>query len=76
LCAGKSAGAGAESKDKDKGSKPIPDVKLPFTFTCPHCSMKITIKTKDDWTKDCPDCACGVNNLGCYYDSLKTKKKK
>jgi hypothetical protein len=80
LCAGLAATGGtakADSKDKGKGKndKPIPDVKLPFTFTCPHCSMKITIKTKDDWKKDCPDCACGVNNLGCYYDSLKPKKK-
>jgi hypothetical protein len=76
MCAAKAAMPGAANDAaKGKGDKPIPDVKYPFSFACPHCTMKITIKTKDDWKKDCPNCACGVNQLGCYYDSLKTKKK-
>jgi len=49
----------------------LPDMQLPFTFTCPHCNMKITIKTQADWTKDCFMCACGETNLNCYNDSLK-----
>lgn len=49
-----------------KTAKALPDVKLPFTFTCQHCGLKITIKTVADWSKDCSMCACGVTNLGCY----------
>ncbi len=49
----------------------LPNVQLPYTFTCPHCNMKITIKTQADWTKDCFMCACGETNLGCYNDSQK-----
>jgi len=49
-----------------KAAKTIPDVTYPFTFECQHCSMKITIKTKDDWNKTCNPCACGVTNLDCY----------
>ena len=54
-----------------KTSKAIPDVKLPFTFNCQHCQMKITIKTADDWSKSCGPCACGVTNLECYKEPKK-----
>jgi hypothetical protein len=74
LCAKTSQTAPAPSASTASKTPAIPDVTLPFTFTCPHCSMQITIKTKADWTKSCPDCACGVNNIGCYNDSLKKKK--
>ncbi len=49
-----------------KTSKALPDVKLPFTFNCQHCQMKITITTAADWSKSCGPCACGVTNLECY----------
>jgi len=43
-----------------------PEVKLPYTFICPHCDMKITVKSKDEWAKSCTPCPCGTTNLGCY----------
>jgi len=52
-------------------SQAAPNFPLPYTFTCPHCSMKITIKTPADWNKDCLTCACGVSNLGCYHEKKK-----
>ena len=54
-----------------KTAKTTPDVKLPFTFNCQHCQMKITIKTAADWSKDCGPCACGVSNLECYKQPKK-----
>ena len=52
-------------------SKVPPTVSLPYTFECPHCNMKITIKTPADWKKDCLTCACGTTNLGCYREKKK-----
>lgn len=49
-----------------KAQPQAPAVKLPYTFVCPHCGMKITIKTEADWFKSCMPCPCGTNNLGCY----------
>jgi hypothetical protein len=54
-----------------KAKPALPDVTLPYTFECPHCGMKIVIKTVDDWNKGCYACACGETNLGCYNDSHK-----
>ena len=48
-----------------------PAVALPYTFICPHCGIKITIKTAADWNKDCNSCACGKTNLGCYFEKKK-----
>jgi hypothetical protein len=49
----------------------IPDVKYPFTFVCAHCGIKITLKSKDDWSKPCAACPCGTTNLGCYKPGKK-----
>jgi hypothetical protein len=62
-------------KPAKAASQTAPDVTLPYTFKCPHCSMKITIKTPADWNKDCLTCACGVSNLGCYNETKKNKDK-
>ncbi len=69
--AGKSPLSAAKPVKPGAASQAAPDVPLPFTFTCPHCSMKITIKTAADWNKDCLTCACGVSNLGCYHEKKK-----
>lgn len=52
-------------------AKAPPSVTLPYTFECPHCNMKITVKTLADWKKDCQTCACGTTNLGCYHEKKK-----
>lgn len=70
------AGPVASSPKAAKSKTEAPKVTLPFTFTCPHCSMKITVKTPADWNKDCLTCACGVSNLGCYNETKKGEKKK
>lgn len=58
--------ADAPSQPAASADAKIPDVKYPFTFVCPHCNMKITVKSKEDWFKHCGPCPCGTNNLGCY----------
>jgi len=60
-----------EPSTKTATTATIPDVTLPFTFVCQHCAMKITIKTKEDWSKSCGPCACGVSNLECYKQPKK-----
>ena len=66
-----SAAAPASSTKTAKAALVAPDVKLPYSFTCPDCGMKITIKTPADWNKDCLTCACNKTNLGCYHDKKK-----
>lgn len=56
-----------------KAKEVLPDVQYPFTFTCKHCGMKITIKTPADWDKPCYGCACGANNIDCYQVPKKKK---
>ncbi len=51
----------------------VPDVEYPYSFTCPHCGMKITVVSAADWKNDCSRCVCGLNKLGCYYASKRTK---
>jgi hypothetical protein len=63
--------AAAKTTKTATAAKTAPDVTLPYTFTCPHCGMKITIKTAADWNKSCQTCACGKTNLGCYNDIKK-----
>jgi hypothetical protein len=56
---------------KSSSTRTVPDVTYPFTFTCQHCGMTITVKSKSDWLKSCEQCACGESNLGCYKSSTK-----
>ena len=65
----------APAKDAKAAKTAAPDVVLPYTFVCPDCGMKITIKTPADWNKDCLTCACNKTNLGCYHDKKKDPKK-
>ena len=44
----------------------IAAIKLPCTFTCKHCGIKMTIKTPADWLKPCPACPCGTAAWQCY----------
>ena len=54
-----------------KSASGLPSVTLPYTFVCPDCGLKITIKAQADWKKDCPVCACGKTSLSCYHDRKK-----
>jgi hypothetical protein len=47
------------------------DIVYPYTFTCVHCGMKITVKNAAEWKKTCEMCACGTSNAECM-----PKKKK
>ena len=44
----------------------ISAIKLPVTFVCKHCGIKMTIKTPADWLKPCPACPCGTASWQCY----------
>lgn len=44
----------------------IAAIKLPITFVCKHCGIKMTIKTQADWLKPCPACPCGTAAWQCY----------
>ncbi len=59
-----------------KTTPALPSVTLPYTFVCPDCGLKITIKTAADWKKDCPVCACGKTSLSCYHDIKSSSVKK
>ena len=63
--------ASGKPTQRSAAPKLPPIVSLPYTFECPHCNMKITIKTPADWKKDCLTCACGTTNLGCYHEKKK-----
>ncbi|HZT44372.1 MAG TPA: hypothetical protein VFA07_19560 [Chthonomonadaceae bacterium] len=43
--------------------KPAP--KLPVTFVCKHCKIKMTVKTAADWNKKCWVCPCKVKAKAC-----------
>jgi hypothetical protein len=60
----------AASTTKAVAHTKIPNVKLPYTFVCKHCGLKITVKTAADWLKPCPVCPCGTLTVDC----LPTKK--
>jgi hypothetical protein len=50
---------------KADAPKPASDVAYPYTFTCVHCGMKITIHNAGEWKKTCEMCACGSTNADC-----------
>jgi hypothetical protein len=56
----------ASSTTAAKPAPKIPNVKLPCTFVCKHCGIKITVKTAADWLKPCPACPCGTSIAECY----------
>ncbi|HLV79516.1 MAG TPA: hypothetical protein VKT32_04515 [Chthonomonadaceae bacterium] len=43
--------------------KPAP--KLPATFVCRHCKIKMTVKKAADWNKTCWVCPCKVKAKAC-----------
>lgn len=62
------APAASHEAAKSGAAQTAPVVTLPYSFICPHCGLKITIKTASDWNKDCATCACDKTNLGCYHE--------
>lgn len=70
----KDSSSQSKSSKTAKASKDaVPDVVYPYSFSCPHCGMKITVADAADWKKDCTGCACGLNKLGCYNAIKKPK---
>lgn len=44
---------------------PAQPITYPYTFTCTHCGVKVTVKNADEWKKACEACACGMSNADC-----------
>lgn len=45
--------------------KGAPDVTYPYTFTCSHCGIKMTVKSPAEWKMGCDACACGMKKSDC-----------
>lgn len=50
--------------------KPKAD-KLPVTYVCKHCKIKMTVKTQADYKKKCWVCPCKTTALACKPDAGK-----
>lgn len=56
----------AQSPDVTSLPPQIAKIKLPVTFVCKHCGIKMTIKATADWLKPCPVCPCATQAWKCY----------
>jgi hypothetical protein len=41
-------------------------VKLPATFACKHCKMKLSVKKAADWKSTCNVCPCKQTKAACF----------
>ena len=45
--------------------------KLPVTYVCKHCNIKMTVKNQADYKKKCWVCPCKTTALACKPDDKK-----
>lgn len=57
-------------------ARTTPSVKLPYSFTCIHCKLKMTIKTAADWEKPCWVCPCKAKAVDCQPKASPPKAAK